>query len=58
MSSERPARGLPHWDRRWDMNTEVLVRVCNFLRCDLSDICEVILDEEKPVKQAQDFDVR
>ena len=37
-----------------NVNTEVLVRVCNFLRCDLSDICEVILYEEEPAKQAQD----
>jgi DNA-binding Xre family transcriptional regulator len=37
-----------------NVNTDVLVRVCNFLRCEISDICEVILDEEEPVKQAQD----
>ena len=30
------------------INTDVLVRVCNFLRCDISDICEVVLDEETP----------
>ena len=24
-----------------NINTDVLVRVCNFLRCDISDICEV-----------------
>ena len=28
-----------------DVNTEILVRVCNFLRCDISDICEIILDD-------------
>jgi DNA-binding Xre family transcriptional regulator len=27
-----------------NLNTDILVRVCNFLRCDISDICEVILD--------------
>ena len=37
-----------------NVNTEVLIRVCNFLRFDLSDICEVILDEEELAKQAQD----
>ena len=30
-----------------NVNTDVLVRVCNFLRCDISDICEVILDEDE-----------
>ena len=29
-----------------NINTDVLVRVCNFLRCDISDICEVVLDKE------------
>ena len=29
-----------------NVNTDVLVRVCNFLRCDISDICEVILDPD------------
>jgi DNA-binding Xre family transcriptional regulator len=28
-----------------NLNTEILVRVCNFLRCDISEICEIILDE-------------
>ena len=31
-----------------NLNTDILVRVCNFLRCDISDICEIILDEELP----------
>jgi DNA-binding Xre family transcriptional regulator len=31
-----------------DVNTEVLTRVCNFLRCDISDICEIVLDDVKP----------
>jgi len=35
-----------------NVNTDVIVRVCNFLRCDISDICEIILDEET-VPQAQ-----
>ena len=30
-----------------NINTDVLVRVCNFLRCDISDICEVILDDDE-----------
>ena len=33
-----------------NVNTDVLVRVCNFLRCDISDICEGILDDEPPDK--------
>ena len=28
-----------------NVNTDVLVRVCNFLQCDISDICEIILCE-------------
>jgi DNA-binding Xre family transcriptional regulator len=32
-----------------NVNTDVLVRVCNFLRVDISDICEVVLDEEVAV---------
>jgi DNA-binding Xre family transcriptional regulator len=35
-----------------NINTDVLVRVCNFLRCDISDICEVILADEEP-KEAE-----
>jgi len=31
-----------------NINTDVLVRVCNFLRCDISDICEVVLDDKAP----------
>ena len=31
-----------------NINTNVLVRVCNFLRCDISDICEVVLDDKTP----------
>jgi len=33
-----------------NVNTDVLVRVCNFLRCDISDICEVILSDETPAE--------
>ena len=33
--------------RNKNVNTDVIVRVCNFLRCDISDICEVILDENE-----------
>jgi DNA-binding Xre family transcriptional regulator len=29
-----------------DVNTEILVRVCKFLRCDISDICEVNIDDD------------
>lgn len=25
-----------------NVNTDVLVRVCSFLKCDISDICEVV----------------
>ena len=28
-----------------NVNTDVLVRVCNFLRVDIYEICEVIFDE-------------
>jgi DNA-binding Xre family transcriptional regulator len=31
-----------------NINTDVLVRICNFLRCDISDICEIILSNEEP----------
>ena len=31
-----------------NVNTDVLVRICNFMRCDISDICEVILTDEEP----------
>lgn len=27
------------------VSTDILVRICNALKCDISDICEVILDE-------------
>lgn len=27
------------------ISTDILVRICNALKCDISDICEVILDE-------------
>jgi len=30
-----------------NVNTDVLVRICNFMRCDISDICEVILADEE-----------
>ena len=33
--------------RNKNVNTDVIVRVCNFLRCDISDICEVILNENE-----------
>ena len=28
-----------------NLNTDILVRVCKFLRCDIADICEVVIDE-------------
>ncbi len=34
-----------------DISTEVLARICNFLRCDISDICEMVLDDEPPTKE-------
>jgi len=37
-----------------NVNTDVLVRVCNFLRCDISDICEVILDDDYPNEKQPD----
>lgn len=27
------------------VSTDILVRICNALKCDISDICEVVLDE-------------
>ena len=30
-----------------NVNTDILVRICDYLRCDISDICEIILDEEQ-----------
>lgn len=27
------------------VSTDILVRICNALECDIGDICEVILDE-------------
>jgi DNA-binding Xre family transcriptional regulator len=30
-----------------NVNTDVLVKICNALECDISDICEMILDKEK-----------
>jgi DNA-binding Xre family transcriptional regulator len=33
-----------------NVNTDVLVRVCNFLRVDISEICEVVLDKENVEK--------
>lgn len=30
-----------------NVNTEVLVRICHALKCDIGDIAEVILPEEK-----------
>jgi DNA-binding Xre family transcriptional regulator len=36
-----------------DISTEVLARVCNFLRCDISDICEMILDDESTAKEKE-----
>jgi len=29
-----------------NVNTDILVRICAVLNCDLSDICEIELDEE------------
>ena len=31
-----------------NVNTDVLVRVCNFLKCDIADICEIIFEGENP----------
>ena len=32
-----------------NVNTEVLVRICHALQCDIGDIAEVILPEERKV---------
>jgi DNA-binding Xre family transcriptional regulator len=34
-----------------DVSTEILTRVCNFLRCDISDICEIILDDRDSTRE-------
>jgi len=34
-----------------NINTDILVRICNFLRCDISDICEVVLSDEESADQ-------
>ena len=28
-----------------NVNTDILVRICSYLQCDISDICEIIHDE-------------
>ena len=28
-----------------NVNTDVLIKICDYLRCDISDICEAVLDE-------------
>ena len=28
-----------------NLNTDILVRVCTFLRCDISEICEIVFDD-------------
>ena len=30
-----------------NVNTDILVRICGFLKCDISDICEIIHDNDK-----------
>jgi DNA-binding Xre family transcriptional regulator len=38
-----------------NVNTDILMKVCNFLRCDISDICEAVLDEPaNTTKTAED----
>jgi len=34
--------------RSKNVNTDILVRICNFLRVDISEICEVIFDDTLP----------
>ena len=31
--------------RSKNVNTDILVRICNFLRVDISEICEIVFDE-------------
>lgn len=35
-----------------NVNTDILVRICGNLRCDISDICEIIHDEDKNEQEA------
>ena len=30
-----------------NVNTDILVKVCGFLKCNISDICDVVIDEGK-----------
>ena len=32
--------------RGQNVNTTILVKICGFLRCDISDICEIVFDDE------------
>ncbi len=34
-----------------NVSTEILSRVCNYLRCDISEICEMVLDDETLIKK-------
>ena len=34
-----------------NVNTDILVRICAALKCDISDICEIVLDEEISVEE-------
>lgn len=34
-----------------NVNTDVLVRICDELNCDISDICEIVRDENKCVEE-------
>jgi len=40
--------------RSKNVNTDILVRICYFLKCDISDICEVVLDEDNSGKSVSD----
>ena len=33
-----------------NVNTDILVRICGYLKCDVSDICEIVFDKEEPTK--------
>lgn len=39
-------RYLKSWEKNANITTDVLVKICEVLDCDVSDIMEVVTDEE------------